>query len=240
MSCTRYAFTLIELLVIIAIIGILLGLVLPALGAARRAAMTMKCLANMRNMEVAHWMYMTDNDGRFIRVGLSHGGSLADEQVAWINTLSDYYGSALLARSPVDDSPHWGPAPLGQSIPNAPADQRRRTSYGVNNFLDEVKVPWGGPYRLEKVIQPSATVHFVIMTFTGEFAGADHPHVENWVGNIPVRAALHLQTNAHGGPPNDWGAVSNYGFLDGHAQTSTFQDVYQDLNINNFDPAVAR
>jgi prepilin-type N-terminal cleavage/methylation domain-containing protein/prepilin-type processing-associated H-X9-DG protein len=238
----RPAFTLIELLVAIGIIGALTGMLLPALGKAKTASLRLKCLSNMRNLEIAHWMYTTDNKGKFIQVGLAHGGVHSNEELAWINTLQQYYGSKLLHRSPIDHSPHWPIEEGGQGVPvpDSGGTQFRRTSYGVNNFLDPNTCPWGGPYHLDNVRAPAATVHFLIMAFEGPFAGADHPHVENWNSNPPVNAAENLQTNAHGGDVATWDAVSNYGFLDGHAEARPFRKVFTDFNANSFDPAVAR
>lgn len=230
------AFSLIEMLVVITIIALLIGLLLPVLRKARDSAKTAMCLSNVRCFEIAHWTYMTEHKGRFIDVGLGHGAEADDETVAWINTLQDYYGDKLLARSPVDTSPHWGPGgvPLG-------GGKFRRTSYGINNALTRYS-PGLLPRKythLEHVPRPSATVHFVYMAHTGSFAGADHPHIENWTLGAPS-AAQQLQINAHGGPPAAADSVSNYGFLDGHAETLPFHRVWTNFNTNRFRPDKAQ
>lgn len=230
------AFTLVELLVVVGIIAVLMGILLPALSGARRTANAVKCLSNMRNMAMAQVMYCNENNGYLVQAGFGHGGAHSHEEVAWLNTLQQYYQSKLVARCPADDSPYWEG---GRPLPGT-TNQYRRTSYGINSFLDKDLCPWGGPYvKITQIRQSAATIQFLEMAQTGDYAGADHPHVDLWIGNVPAKAQAQLEINVHGGKLNSWSGRANYTFLDGHAETAEFSRVFKDFTQNNFDPAVA-
>jgi prepilin-type N-terminal cleavage/methylation domain-containing protein/prepilin-type processing-associated H-X9-DG protein len=58
---TRYrgAFTLVELLVVIAIIGVLISIIMPAIGRAREQSRRTACLSNLRQLGYAMMLYTT-------------------------------------------------------------------------------------------------------------------------------------------------------------------------------------
>ena len=75
-------FTLIELLVVIAIIFTLAGLLIPALGVARRRAHQAVCANNLHQFGIAFQLYVGDNRGGYPGQGSCWGGTLGSDN--WI------------------------------------------------------------------------------------------------------------------------------------------------------------
>lgn len=121
----RRAFTIIELLVVITITSVLIALLLPALGVAREAAMTIQSLSNLRQIQTALIMYATDHKDWLPCSTFDNSGG---HEWAYVLT-RDGYIPGHDARAAIDI--FWGPfreKPVGVFNQNA----GERTGYSAN------------------------------------------------------------------------------------------------------------
>lgn len=245
----RAGFTLVELLAVIAIIALLAGLLIPVIASSTHAARASSCLANVRALQMAHLSYAEAHKGFLADARLPHGGADLGSAESFVATLQPFLDNQLqVMRSPLDASPHWSRQMGGQGVPVPGSKSRfRQTSYGINNHLSREFSALGAldparvTDRISRVPNPAMTVHTVCMATTGDFAGADHPHVEEWgegAASATIARAQISIASVGGTPAAD--ARSNYGYADGHVATEMFGRVYAGEQANALDPFVAR
>ena len=97
-----HAFTLIELLAVIAIIGILSALLYPAISKMQEKAKVTKKVSNLRQIWIAHALYVGDNDGRIVPAQdySDRGNRVESNRMNWRSCIAKY----LLAADTVDTS----------------------------------------------------------------------------------------------------------------------------------------
>jgi len=79
MMTTNYrkpkAFTLVELLVVVAIIAVLVAMLMPAFWRVREAAVSVKCMANLRQLGLGMQQYLVENRGKLATGGYQTSGN---------------------------------------------------------------------------------------------------------------------------------------------------------------------
>ena len=177
----RAAFTLVELLVVIGIIAILISILLPTLGGARRQANSVKCLASLRQIGDAFKLYAIDSKGVWpvAAYRLPNPPTAQQPWLAWTDLIAPYIrGSARgkdITRPTLTEirrnSPIWGCPEWARSFeydPNAPktSDVNVYTGYGMN-YLPP---PWfeTGLLRTQSIVTSSVSGTWTKYTVWGK------------------------------------------------------------------------
>jgi len=203
-------FTLIELLVVVVVIGLLIGLSIPAISQALMLSKRTACASNMRQIGMAMTLYANENEGWLPT------SSHTSASQSWIFQLQDYMGGS------------FDKARLCPSDPKREQrKQARGSSYVLNEFTSlDVTDPFGNLIEashrnLLRMARPSQTiVLFTVSDRVGVSAVNDHTHSRNWSkGWKSVLADIQPDRHRSGGATADHTKGSaNYLFADGRVE----------------------
>jgi prepilin-type processing-associated H-X9-DG protein len=225
------AFTLIELLVVVGIVAVLIALLMPALSKARKQALQVACLSNLRQLGSAFIAYATNNRGWFPSPASGDGFTFEEDWIYWRNNWPS--GNP---RDPMDSPivPYLGrdldvlKCPMGVPERDLKPYQIRTGPYPFSYSLN-VRVSgftsgrWGGnwtsfqPCPIGKTVDPSRKVLAVEEDTRIINDGAWFPMHSDYFGPIPMS---YLSVR-HDLPKEEqrWvRARSNVAFLDGHCE----------------------
>lgn len=220
---TRSALTLVELLVVLAILGVLIALLLPAVQQARAAARRASCKNNLRQLGLAIAQYTNSHDGHFPRT--SH---VADR--SWVYTLSPYLEKVDAMRICPEDELR---------------DERLEnegTSYVLNEYLvREVFDSDDQLVSVDRIDDLDATSQTIIVFEAAEDEDQvsvhyDHAHPSDWFSPRNIqRGRTWSKLNREIKPDRHQGVVAEYLFVDGHVRGISVDVVkhwcYQEYNF---------
>ena len=185
----QQAFTLIELLVVTAIVGILAGLLLPAVSRAKSHALATACRGNLRQWGIATLLFAADNNGLLPQDGTPNGRSTDD---GWYVDLPRVMGIAPYHRMPWRTNPA---APVGTSPWICPANRRRSNTNNLFHYCLNQHVNGAGSgiqALLPDIPIPARTLWLFDNGRLAAVAGANNAHT-----NVHSQGCNFLMLDGH-------------------------------------------
>jgi len=121
----QIGFTLVELLAVMGIVALLIGMLLPALASARRAAANVKCESNLRQLAAAQTLYANANRGVLLASYSDAAVGHVANDGAWFVLLNPYLTRARAA----DGSARFTTASLRCPLGSANAQYGKDLTY---------------------------------------------------------------------------------------------------------------
>ena len=266
MKAKRKGFTLIELLVVIAVIAILMAILIPVLGAAKKQATMARCLSNHRNLLIGWISYADDNDGLLMCNGACYDNWQGSyDPTPWVHSPKDFAGNDLGSPAPptITDADRFRGIQLGTmweyikdvDAYHCPGDNRRSTrrpprdcfrSYSMSYAFGPLRASTlggrGGYRYYTRILEVRSAPQYYVFV-EEEHNGSQYGENEGgW--HLPMAGGTNRLANPGGWTFYDPLAsyhlkASTFGFADGHADRRKWMDkrTLDFIGFNAEDPS---
>lgn len=221
----RSGFTLIELLAVIAIIGVLAGILIPVAGRVRESARAAACATNLRTLHQATALYAVEHKGVY---PVNHGATKSPATAWWQELFPAYCSTGEIFRCQTDETGFSGAyrdtwSRNGLTLPNG------KVSYGAAGHVGAVTNGTRTDFKALGKKENLFTRPTISVLYT------EHQHADKRLGEVWHHAAPRWTSETTYPHRNK----ANLVFLDGHVARMSESEVVAARTAGSlvFDPA---